>query len=256
VQTIQDGWKEAREGMEFSINFLKNNARLDSPALLASPFLVIAVGYYGHKRNYSLTPQESDQLRRWALLANAKGRYSRGSSETILDQDLAILRAGNGADELLERLRQQVGLLEITPEELSGRTQRSALFKTMFLAFREAGAKDWRSQLQIALGHGGIQHKLQFHHIFPKNVLKGMYAGREADEIANLCFISGRSNRQISDKAPSQYFPELIQKVGPAPFEAQCIPADPSLLEKESYRAFLAERRQRIAQRLNEFLGT
>jgi hypothetical protein len=256
VQTIQDGWKEAREGMEFSINFLKNNARLDSPALLASPFLVIAVGYYGHKRNYSLTPQESDQLRRWALLANAKGRYSRGSSETILDQDLAILRAGKGADELLERLRQQVGLLEITPEELSGRTQRSALFKTMFLAFREAGAKDWRSQLQIALGHGGTQHKLQFHHIFPKNVLKGMYTGREADEIANLCFISGRSNRQISDKAPSQYFPELIQKVGPAPFEAQCIPADSSLLAKESYRAFLAERRQRIAQRLNQFLGT
>ena len=31
---------------------------------------------------------------RWVLLANAKGRYSRGSSETLLDQDLETIRDG------------------------------------------------------------------------------------------------------------------------------------------------------------------
>jgi hypothetical protein len=34
VQTVKEGWNEARAGMQFAINFLKNNARLDSPALL------------------------------------------------------------------------------------------------------------------------------------------------------------------------------------------------------------------------------
>ena len=48
--------------------------------------------YFGHKRDYSpLSPDESEHLRRWVLLANTKGHYSRGSGETILDQDLAIL---------------------------------------------------------------------------------------------------------------------------------------------------------------------
>jgi hypothetical protein len=254
VEALQAGWTESCRGMEFALNFMRSNAGLESPALLASPFILIAVAYFGHKRDYTLSPDESERLRRWVLLANAKGRYSRGSSETILDQDLAILRKGGGASELLERLRQQVGRLEVTPEELEGRNQRSALFKTMFLAFRAAGAKDWRSDLAIAINHKGAQHKLQFHHIFPKAVLKGKYTDREANDIANLCFISGKTNRQISDKEPRIYFPGLIETVGYGPFVAQCIPTEEGSLGLEAYRAFLVERRKQVAAQLNDYL--
>ena len=188
-------------------------------------------------------------------MANAKGRYSRGSSETLLDQDLAILKSGGGAQELIDRLRQQVGRLNIEAQELEGRNQRSALFKTMFLAFRLAGAKDWRSQVAIALDHSGAQHKLQFHHMFPKAVLKATYTGREADDIANLSFIAGKTNRQISDKPPAQYFPPMIAKSGLAAFKAQCIPTAPALLGPEGYKTFLQKRRALVAKRLNQFLG-
>ncbi len=252
---LKAGWAQSCRGMEFAINFLKNNVGIDSPALLSSPFILIALAYHGHKRDYELSPEESANLRNWVLVANGKGRYSRGSSETILDQDLATLKNGGGPPELIDRLRQQVGRLDIAPEELEGRSQRSALFKTMFLAFRGAGAKDWRSQISIALGHSGEQHKLQFHHIFPKAVLKPSYTAREADDISNLCFIAGKTNRQISDKTPSQYFPALIEKSGLATFDAQCIPTDPSLLSIERYKAFLQQRRVLVAKRLNEFLA-
>lgn len=255
LAVLQDGWKDGCRGMEFALNFIKNNAGIDSPALLSSPFMLIALAYHGHMRDYSLSEEESRGLRHWILLANAKGRYSRGSSETILDQDLTTLKNGGGAQELIDRLRQQVGRLEIAPEELEGRNQRSALFKTMFLAFRDAGAKDWRSQVAIALDHSGAQHRLQFHHIFPKAVLKASYTGREADDIANLCFIGGKTNRQISDKAPSDYFPGMIAESGSAAFDAQCIPTENSLLGVASYKAFLQQRRALIAKRLNEFLG-
>jgi len=100
------------------LNFLKSNAGIDSPALLASPFLLVTLAYFGHRRDYNLTPEESNRLRFWVLVANAKGRYSRGSSETILDQDLAALKQAGGAPELIERLRQQVGRLDVVPEEL------------------------------------------------------------------------------------------------------------------------------------------
>jgi hypothetical protein len=256
VEALKAGWNESCRAMEFALNFLKNNIGISSPALLSSPFLLIALCYYGHKRDYELSPAESDRLRHWALVANAKGRYSRGSSESILDQDLATLRDGGGAQELIDRLRQQVGRLEIAPEELEGRIQRSALFKTMFLAFRAAGARDWRSQVTIALDHSGAQHKLQFHHIFPKAVLKGNFTAREADDIGNLCFIAGKTNRQISDKAPERYFLEIIAKSGLGAFDAQCIPTETSLLGVADYKAFLQQRRVLVAKRLNEFLGT
>lgn len=148
-----------------------------------------------------------------------------------------------------------MGRLDIAPEELEGRSQRSSLFKTMFLAFRDAEARDWRSNLAIALGHRGAQHRLQFHHIFPKTILKGSYTSRQADDIANLAFISGKTNRQIADKPPSQYFPLLLQKSGREAFRAQCIPTDSRLLEVDAYKPFLDERRRLVSQRLNEFLA-
>ena len=255
LDTLQQAWKTCEPGMDFALNFLKSNVGIDNPALLSSPFMVVALSYFGHKRNYELDPAEAARLRYWVLVANAKGRYSRGSSESLLDQDLATMRQGGGASELIDRLRLQVGRLDIGPDELEGRSQRSALFKTMFLAFKAAGARDWKSNLAIALKHQGTQHRLQFHHIFPKAVLKGSYTSRETDDIANLAFIGGKTNRQISDTPPVDYFPGLIAKAGQAAFDAQCIPVEPHLLDLPSYKAFLNERRVAISRRLNEFLG-
>ena len=142
------------------------------------------------------------------------------------------------------------------PEELSGHNQRSALFKTMFLDFRSAGAKDWHSNLAISLDHSGTQHKLQFHHIFPKALLtKAGYQQRDADDISNLAFIGGKTNRVISDKAPREYLDSLVQKIGRDGFEAQQIPLKESLLDTTSYKDFLDARRQLIAARINAYIN-
>jgi hypothetical protein len=256
LDVLQTGWKEATEGMRFAINFLKSNAGIDSPALLSSPFLMIVVAYFGHEKGYALSAEESDRLRQWALLANAKGRFSRGSSETILDQDLNIITKGGSASALIDRVRLQFGRLEVTPEDLEGRNQRSSLFKTMFLTFRAKGAKDWTSNLQISLDHSGSQHKLQFHHFFPKALLtKNGYSARDADDVANLTFISGRTNRKISDKPPSVYLADFLAKQGPELLAVQGIPSNSELLDVESYRDFLDARRIMLAEAINEFLG-
>ncbi|GIK19343.1 MAG: DUF262 domain-containing protein [Leptolyngbya sp. PLA2] len=253
---LKAAWEACVPGMEFAIDFARSNVGIGSPVLLSSPFLLVTLGYYGHKREYSITSEDARRLRHWTLVANAKGRYSRGSSETILDQDLATLRDGRGADDLIERLRQQVGRLDVAPEDLVGRNQRSALFKTMFLAFRAAGARDWRSNLAISLDHSSSQHRLQFHHFFAKSVLKGRYTSREADDIANLTFIGGKTNRTISDKPPVDYVPGIVERQGVEVFDAQCIPTREDVLHVDRYSDFLAERRRLIATRLNEYLGS
>lgn len=255
VTALMSAWKESCRGMEFALNFMRSNVGITSPALLSSPFILIALAYFGHKRDYVLQPEVADRLRYWTLVANAKGRFSRGSSETILDQDLASLRQGGGTKEMIDRLRLQFGRLDITAEELEGRNQRSALFKTMFLAFHAVGATDWRSNLRISLDHKGSQDRLQFHHIFPKAVLRAAGCSqREADDIANLSFISGKTNRQISDKAPAVYFSKYRDGGGEG-LRKQCIPVEPELLEIDEYSNFLHERRRLISIRLNEFLG-
>lgn len=120
LDELQKAWKASGEGMNFALNFLKSNVGIDSPALLASPFLIIVLAYFGHIRGYVISSEEAAQLRYWTLVANAKGRFSRGSSETILDQDLSTLKKGGGVPDLIDRLRLQVGRLDITPDELEG----------------------------------------------------------------------------------------------------------------------------------------
>ncbi|MCP9923669.1 DUF262 domain-containing protein [Synechococcus lacustris C3-12m-Tous] len=256
LEALKSGWDDGCRGMEFAINFLRSNTGITSPALLASPFLLISLGFYGAHRNYAIASDDARGLARWVLLTNAKGRYSRGSSETLLDQDLKTIRDGGTHAELLDRLRTQVGRLDIAPEELEGRSQRSSLFKTMFLAFQKADARDWHSNLAIALSHVGSAHQLQFHHIFPKALLKKSgFHTREIDDIANLAFIGGKANRKISDKSPAIYIPELIATNSEQAFTSQCIPTNPALLTPEHYRAFLADRRRLIVERLNELLA-
>jgi len=70
---------------------------------------MVVLAYFGHVRGYKMSPEEAAQLRYWALVANAKGRYSRGSSDTLLDQDLATLRDGGKVQDLIDRLRLQGG---------------------------------------------------------------------------------------------------------------------------------------------------
>ena len=255
LDTLQKSWELSKEGMDFSLNFVKSNVGITSPVLLSSPFILITIAYYGYRQKYRLTHKQEESLAYWIRVANAKGRYSRGSTETLLDQDLAAIRDGGNVNDLITRLKNQVGNLNITADELVGRNRRSALFKTMFLAFKAQGAKDWFSNLKIAVDHSGSAHKLQFHHIFPKALLrKEGFSSREADDIANLAFIGGKTNRRISDKAPAKYFAEYVDKSGKQAFSKQCIPLDPECLEVNRYKEFLNRRRSLIADRLNQFI--
>lgn len=67
-------------------------------------------------------------------------------------------------------------------------------------------------------------------------MVKGSYTAHEADDIANLAFVGGKTSRQISDKAPGAYFPALIEKSGHTAFDAQCIPTDKALLSADGYK--------------------
>jgi len=106
------------------------------------------------------------------------------------------------------------------------------------------------------MGRSGNHHRLQFHHIFPKAQLKSSFTSREADDIANMAFIGGKTNRAISDKSPAIYLPPLITQLGAQVFKAQAIPLEPDFLAVPNYKAFLGQRRKLIADRLNEFLAS
>lgn len=254
VSNLKSGWEKAKEGLRFAINFLRNNVGIEDETLLSSPFFFIVIAFFGILRNEKLTPVEERQFKYWLLIASAKGRYSRGSSESILDADLKILKTGGSPQDLIKALEQQFGRLTFNVNDFAGKGISSPLFSLMFLAMKSNDARDWYSGLPISLNSMGRNHIIQYHHIFPKSLLKGKYEKSESNEITNMAFIAGKTNRSLSNKLPKDYLPDVISLRGEAALLNQSVPNNSELFEIDNYRQFLEKRRQMLTDLVNEFV--
>jgi hypothetical protein len=253
-EVFKSHWKPSIDSFDRAIDFLKNNVGIDHPAMLSSPFLLITLACLFRKKE-RISPKEERTLRHWVVVANAKGRYSRGASESLLNQDLVSITSGPDLGQLLNSLAVQFGRLDIQPVDLLGRNQRSGLFRTMFLVFRSKGAKDWFTQGTISVSQQSKKHQLQFHHIFPKARLRAMgLKPALVNDICNFAFIGGHTNRKLLTTPPAQYIPKLLEEHGPAAFKLQSIPTESRFLPLENYEKFLDERRKRVAAALNDYL--
>jgi hypothetical protein len=152
-------------------------------------------------------------------------------------------------------VKRQFGRLTIEPGDLAGRGVNSPLFSLAYLALKAAGAKDWYSGLGLSLTHQGKLHFIQWHHIIPKSLLKdrGFETG-EINEIANMAFITGQTNRRISNKEATDYLEDVVAKQGEAALRSQCVPTERALWATAAYKEFLAARRLALAARMNAFL--
>lgn len=250
VAALQKGWVEAKQGISFAINFLRTNLGIEDESLLSSPMFIHVIAAVSHVKNFNLTEAEKCSLSHWLLVANARGHFSRGSTETLLNEDLAIIFRTGNVSHLLEPLKRQFGRLHIEPSDLSKRGTNSPFFSLAYLALKDAGAVDWFSGLKLSLAHQGKLHYIQWHHIFPKSLLKDMFEKEEINEIANMAFISQRANGSISNKMPAEYLLELDKDR----LRLQLVSQRPRLLELTNYRNFLKVRRRLLSIRMNQFI--
>jgi len=257
VPELKRGWEQAKKGLSFAINFLRTNAGIEDESLLSSPMFIHVIAAISIVKQNQLTQAEQNSLLHWLLVANARGHFSRGSTETLLNEDLNIIFRTGEIAALMEPLKRQFGRLQIEPSDLVNRGANSPLFSLAYLAIKDGGAKDWFSGLGLSLTHQGRLHFIQWHHIHPKSLLKEMhYETGEINEIANMAFITGQTNRRISNKQPSEYLAEIVKNQGQQTLDAQLVPNDHVLFQLENYREFLKVRREALAKRMNEFILT
>lgn len=255
IEDLKRGWVEAQNGLRFAINFLRTRAGIEDESLLSSPFFILTISAVCEKFDGRLSEEDQALILKWLFVANARGRYGRGASESLLNEDLSTIYRGN-LNSLIPSLERQFGRFSIEVGDIAGRGRGSSLFSLAYLALKEMGATDWMTGLGLSLTLQGRQHVIQHHHIFPKSLLKNAgYETNEINEIANMAFIGGRTNIRISNKKPVDYLPLIIQDQGENSLERQLVPVNSELWEMGSYREFLNYRRQRLVDEMNAFIA-
>lgn len=254
LQHFQESWEKTKNGLRFAINFLKSNVRVENLSLLSSPFLLIPIAVYAMLKKEKISKMDEKKLLYWFYVAHMKGRYGRGSSEGLLDSDLTAVNAVD-LDALLNNVRLQVKVLNASVDEIKGKGRRSPYFSLLFFILKQKQIKDWFNGVAISERLTGRSHALQFHHIFPKALIRSQYDRKEINEIANLAFINGKTNRQISSKPPEVYFKGIIKERGIEALETQLIPNNSNLWGTNNYQEFLKARRKSIVVEINKFLS-
>jgi hypothetical protein len=248
---IQDALKRTERHVNTSLNMIAGRLGLDHNQVLFGRFGIPVMLRYLDRRSGSISAIERDKLLFWFMQSGMWGRFS-GSTETIIDQDLAALEAGDGSlDTLLEQLRLWHGSLRAEAGHFTGSGLGARFYPVLYMLTRMGEAQDWGNGLPLKANLLGKMNKLEVHHIFPKSQLyKRKYKRNEVNALANFCFLTKETNLHISDRLPEVYFPQ-IEAAHPGALASQWIPNDPELWKIERFREFLEARKVLLAAELN-----
>jgi hypothetical protein len=199
-------------------------------------------------------------MARWFFMATLTGRYT-SSPEARFEQDMALLRGANTAGDFVRILDEQIGAVltkdywEVTlPNELETAAARNTAQFAYYAALCLLEARVLYSKMKVSeLLDPTTKAKktaLERHHLFPRKYLQriGVREKRLINQVANYALVEWSDNIKISDRAPSDYVPELEKRF--ASDELQRMydwHGLPSNWYELDYEDFLKERRRRIA---------
>lgn len=251
---FREGLKQAERAVDYLLNLIGSRLGLDHDRVLGSRYSFPLLARYLVQRDWKLDHRERDRLLFWYVHTFLWGRYA-GSTETVLNRDLALIQSPEGAlDRLIEELRRSRGSLRLRPEDFTGWSKGSRFYPLLYMMTRVGHARDWYTGLELNNHLLGHMNTLELHHIFPKSMLYQHGYGRdEVNAIANFTFLTKETNLRVSNRNPEEYLAEIAAE-NPGVLESHWIPMDPKLWRVEHYREFLAERRRLLADHANRFL--
>jgi hypothetical protein len=248
---LENIWRRTKKAVDYTINFLRNNAGIESSDWIPSINALVPLAVYLSKKQGQLTDDEVKGLLFWFFEATIQGRFT-GSPETKIDQDLKAIESADSINSMVANLRRDVPSFDITPEMIEGKYQRHSFLPLIFAILREKNAKDWFTGTVLSSTNVGPEYQLELHHIFPKAILKESedFKTHEIDDIANIAFLSQKANRTILKSNPEEY----LSNIEADRLKDQLVPLNAELWKVDKFRDFIVERRELLKRAINEYM--
>ena len=210
-----------------------------------------------------------DLMARWFFMSQTTGRYTN-SPETRIEEDLARFNEVEPGDAtafasvlnhvISTVLTPDFWTIRLPDDFVTSSTSASPAYQGYLAALNILDAdlfalngkvKDWMDPSAATI------KDVEGHHLFPKAYLRGLGITntKRVNQVANFAPTDWVTNNFISDRPPSEYWPELVEKrslIGPT-FENQRFwHALPDNWAALTYDDFLVERRVLMARVTSE----
>lgn len=236
----------------------RDNKMISSNASLLFAYVLYLIG----QLKYSVPQRELKKcIAQWFFMSSMTGRYT-GSSETAMESDLFEFQDVKDTDSFISQISKlcetsltqdywNITLPSNLAKSAKGETASSLAYCASLVIL---GAKVLFSPQKLAdLWDHTVQPPrfgIERHHLFPKEYLSSLgYSERDINQIANYAYIEWSDNLNISDKAPSEYVPELTSNYSIKELKQMYyFHALPDGWEHMEYPEFLAKRQKLISE--------
>jgi len=236
----------------------RSGKMISSQNALLYAYALFSIG----RRDYGIDSYTlRNTMARWFFMTSLTGRYT-GSPETRMEQDLALLRgieSGQEFVQLLERVIEDTFTADYwnisLPNALATSSARSPSLFAYYAALNLLGARVLFSKMNVSElldpALRGKKAAIERHHIFPRGYLRtlGVTSTRDTNQIANFALVEWSDNIDISDKSPSEYFPQYTARFTQQELDEMMYwHALPKGWERMEYSEFLEARRKGMAR--------
>lgn len=230
---------------------------IPSSNALVYTYVMYLIGKYDYKTDSQVLRRA---ISRWFYMASVTYYYT-GSFEGKVQQDLNNISSLKDSSQFIAYLDRKIqdaftedyfGITLATEFATTSTTGPSwnaycaaqnilnskALFSTMHI-------RDLLSP-----GASGVKSSVERHHLWPKAYLPsvGFSNDRDRNQIANYAYIEWKDNIEISDTAPSEYWPKITEGISDATLQEMCdTNAIPEGWTDMTYPQFLEQRRKLMA---------
>ena len=261
-EELEAGWNNLVKILDYLLTILPQKAFIHSTDDLNTTNALIPLVTYLSVNGGSFSDEKTIRHAiHWLYAALMWTRYTAQTDQRLEADISLVVRKTEPWGALLEKIIEQRGRIEVKASDFEGRGAQHPLYKATFVLAKAHGAVDWFNGVRLEQPKNENFY-LHSHHIFPQSYLykngwdADNYTHRQAvNEISNRAFLTAPTNLKISDKPPEAYLPKIEENY-PGALTAQFVPINPELWKVDRYEDFLAARREIIARKFNEFMGS
>lgn len=209
-EDIRKRFNEIETGILGAIDFLKREIGIAHYKMLPFPGALVPLScFFATEKadGQAYVDAQRDELKKWFWRSTLSRRFSSDvTARQAADiKEMHLLRNSKDYKFKFPTFELKIDFLK---NRFSSSTGNS---KALILMLANLGPKSFLSGANIdpvSVLKKGSKH--EFHHIFPKKFLENQGIGlREANSLANICFLTRSDNNKIKADDPKKYFDEI-----------------------------------------------